>query len=130
MSVHKYTSWGRTRRPKNVAGEGVEAVSSTSDPSTATDGYKTENQRYLHLILKESQNTSRTITVFGYFYGAGIWAELSTIDTDGTPQAINITAQNTTVHRVYELLGVDRVYFKASGTLDADDALYALTSTF
>ena len=130
MAVHKYTSWGRTRRPKNVAGEGNEASSSTSDPSAATDGHKTENQRYLHLILKESQNSSKTITVFGYFYGAGIWTELSTIDTDGTPQAINITAQNTTVHRVYELLGVDRVYFKASGALHDDDALYALTSTF
>tara|TARA_Y100000592_G_C5204621_1_gene192127 strand:+ start:52 stop:447 length:396 start_codon:yes stop_codon:yes gene_type:complete len=131
MSVHKYNSWGRTRRPKNVAGpDGTEAVTSTSDPSAATDGYSTENQRYLHLVFKESQNTSRTIKVFGYFYGAATWVELNAPDYDGSVQALTIVSQNDTTHRVYEILGVDRVYFQASGALHANDALFALCSTF
>jgi len=50
MSVHKYNSWGRTRQPKNLAGgHTAEVVTYTGAPTTVTDGYATENQRYLHL---------------------------------------------------------------------------------
>ena len=37
---HRYSSWGRTRGPKNLAGAvGAEVVTSTDLPTAVTDGY-------------------------------------------------------------------------------------------
>ena len=65
MSVHKYTSWGRTRQPKNLAGahEAEVLASDNVDPSAATDGYTTENQRYLHLYFENSEANDKSIDV-------------------------------------------------------------------
>ena len=130
MSVHKYTSWGRTRQPKNLAGpHGTEAATATSNPSLATDGYATENQRSLHLYFKESQSTARTITVYGYIHAIGEWFVLH--DSSGTD--VTIAANNTTVYKVgaeaFDISGIDRLFFKASGTLHANDEFYAAVST-
>ena len=130
MAVHKYNSWGRTRQAKNVAGShGAEAVTSTSNPSAATDGYSTENQKSLHLHFTESQNVSKTITVFGYIHAFGEWFVVK--DSDGAD--VTITADNATVYKIgaqaIDISGLDRIYFKASGALHANDVFYAATST-
>ena len=130
MSVHRYNSWGRTRQPKNLAGaHGAEADTPTTNPSNATDGYATENQRSLHLYLKESQNSAKTITVYGYIHAIGEWFVLH--DAAGTD--VTISATNTTVYKVgaeaFDISGIDRLYFKASGTLHANDEFYAAVST-
>ena len=59
----KNTSWGRTRQPKNIAGKnGTEIpavlLTSLTGITTAgeqpTQGYNTENQRFLHLLVEDS----------------------------------------------------------------------------
>jgi len=130
MSIHKHSSWGRTRQPKNIAGKhGTEAETSTSNPSAAADGYATEGQKSLHLHFTESQNTSRTITVYGYIHAFGEWFVVK----DSSGASVTITADNATVYKIgaqaIDISGLDRIYFKASGTLHADDVLFAATST-
>jgi len=128
MSVHRYNSWGRTRQPKNLAGShGAEVSTSTSDPSVVTDGYATENQRYLHLVLDTSTSTNtRTVTVYGWYHAFGVWIPL--VDTGGT--AVTIQAISTKAHKIYEIAGVDRVYFKIDTALNANDEMFAAGSTF
>ena len=128
MSYLKHSSWGRTRQPKNLAGaHGREVETSINSPNGATAGYATENQRYLHLYLDTTTSTdTRTITVFGYYHAFGVWVALN--DTAGNPVAI--TAASTTAHKIVEIAGVDRVYFKANSALNADDEMMAAGSTF
>jgi len=128
MSVHRYNSWGRTRQPKNLAGKhGAEVVTSTSNPSAVTDGYATENQRYLHLLLDtDTSGNTRTVTVFGWYHAFGVWVPLE--DTAGTQ--VTISAANAQAHKIYEIAGVDRVYFKIDNALAANDEMFAAGSTF
>jgi hypothetical protein len=136
MSVHKYTSWGRTRQPKNLAGShGTEAVASANtDPSLATDGYATENQRYLHLYFKNSEANNKSIDVYGYIHAFRKWFLL--YDTAGTQVRFqNINSSGTaSKYIVHEIAGVDRVFFKhtthASNAIVGADELFAAGSTF
>jgi len=128
MSVHKYNSWGRTRQPKNLAGaHAVEVVTATGNPSVVGDGYATENQRYLHLLLDTTTSTdNRTVTVFGWYHAFRVWVPL--VDTAGN--AVTIAANNAQTHKIYEIAGVDRVYFKINSALNANDEMFAAGSTF
>ena len=125
---HRYNSWGRTRQPKNLAGShGVEVATSTATPSGVTAGYATENQRYLHLLLDtDTSGDTRTVTVFGWYHAFGVWVPL--VDTSGT--AVTIAAANAQTHKIYEIAGVDRVYFKIDSSLNANDEMFAAGSTF
>ena len=130
MSVHKYNSWGRTRQPKNLAGAHAAeaAASANADPSLATDGYATENQRYLHLYGKAASTTA-AVTAWGYSYASGQWSEL--YDTNGTQVKLSVSEAAANIMRVFEVSGVDRVYFKQSGTaLAATDLFAAAASSF
>ena len=89
MSTHKYTSWGRTRRPKNIAGPdgtSVVSVASLAAAKVITDAitedhkekpssgvYRTENQRYLHI---STIGTGDVDNVWVYYYATGKWSEL------------------------------------------------------
>jgi hypothetical protein len=78
-----HNSWGRTRGPKNVAGaHGTEAaVVAVGDLVDVTDGYSTENQRYLHVLVIDknaTSGTSLTVSVFGYNHAFGKWFPLRT----------------------------------------------------
>ena len=133
MATHRYSSYGRTRQPKNIAGgHATEATASeNADPSEATDGYSTENQRYLHLYFENSQSSDKSIEVYGYNHAFGVWFVL--FDTSGTQvQFENIN--NTSSYIVHEIAGVDRVFFKhtthATAPIVAGDKLFAACSTF
>ena len=129
------TSWGRTRQPKNIAGDhqvyihgGLSGDMPTADPSSSTDGYHTETQRFLHLYWKAASTTA-TVTAWGYSHAAGQWSEL--IDTSGNAVKLEATAQAMDTYKVFEIAGVDKVYFKQSGTaLAATDLFAAAASTF
>ena len=85
MSTYKANSWGRTRGPKNVAGpHGTEAaVVTVSDLVDVTDGYSTENQRYLHVLVIDKHNsTGLTVSIFGYNHAFGKWFPLQTHKTE------------------------------------------------
>ena len=127
----KFSSWGRTRSPKNLTGaQGASATVSapTTAPSAATDGYSTENQRYLHLLLDTDEDGQTvTVTVWAYSHAFGSWGALT-----GVSGAATVTAADAKKHQVFEISGVDRVYFQSTGVNDFDgkDKLYAACSTF
>ena len=127
---HRHSSWGRTRRPKNLNGatSTAQLAAPTGDnPTSATDGYSTENQRFLHVSLKSDAAENLTVQVWAYSHAFGAWGEL----TDIRGNAATVVANNTTVHEVLEISGVDRVYFKlTNGTFGGGDHLYAAGSTF
>ena len=137
-------SWGRTRGPKNLAGgvhEEEVSVVAVATLDAVTDGYSTQNQRYLHvLVIDKNDGSNLDVTVYGYSHAFGKWAPLNTLGVSGTiaGTAAVITVANsstaegsqTAAHRemvTIELAGVDRVAFVG----DSDDVrCYAACSTF
>ena len=131
MSQFKHTSWGRTRRPKNITGTdggSVVNVASLGDAKTVTDAvtgtvkadpssgvYSTENQRFLHLI---SSNNGTVANVWVYHYASGKWSELL---IGGS--SVTLAAAKT---KIIEISGVDLVAFKVTNATD----VYAACSTF
>ena len=134
MSQFKHTSWGRSRRPKSVHGASgtEEAATSTDAPSNASadnsnQGYSTENQRFLHMLLDTTtENEDRTVTVYGYTYASNRWSTMR--DVRGNP--ISLQCNNQAIYQIFEISGVDRVYFKTNNALHANNHFYAAFSTF
>lgn len=138
MSVYKATSWGRTRGPKNLAGtqESEVDVVAVGSLDAVTDGYSTENQRYIHIMLIDKNvSTGLTVTVYGYNHAFGKWAPLNAIGTStlmqvtvadsGTAEGSQTAADRELV--TFEIAGVDRVAFVGT---TADVRCYAACSTF
>ena len=138
MSYLKHNSWGRTRCPKNVAGpQGTEAaVNVVGDLSNSSDGYATENQRFLHLLVgngtaNDASAAARTITVYVYTHASGKWSKIS----DAGGSAFTLTAPDNNgvealagrAYTVFEIHGVDRVAFVG---VAADTKVWASCSTF
>ena len=131
MAVHQYNSWGRTRQPKNIAGEHgteIEVMAHGDEPQGITGsegGYATENQRYLHVTVERSDDgvPNQDIEIWMYSHATAVWSIFTTINCDAI-------AQNTTY--VIEIYGVDRVAFvrDAGAWGDEPDAVYAACSTF
>ena len=126
MSVHRYTSRGRTRQPKNLAlpvHEGTDAqpntfihfkasgsvsvmasagqLSGTLDSTVAGgNGYDTQNQQFLHLCVRTTGVAGAVIDVYGYNRQFGVWGQLKT--PQRTDQAnfyanmINVQVSGTT----------------------------------
>jgi hypothetical protein len=138
MSYLKHNSWGRTRCPKNLSGSqgGEVAVVLVSDLTDATEGYATQNQRYLHVLVTDKNvGGGLTVTVYGYSHAFQKWFPLT---IPAKTDAIEVTAPNTSTaegsqnashreHIVWEILGVDRVAFVGTA---ADVRCYAACSTF
>lgn len=126
LQNHAHSSWGRTRQPKNLVGDhqifvhgGLSGNMPKTDPSAATDGYPSENQRYLHTYWKAEQtNKTHEITVFGYSYAMGTWSLLH--DVSGNQIKLNTANAAVDQYKIFEISGVDRIYFKSTG---ADDLL-------
>ena len=152
MSVYKATSWGRTRRPKAKQNGGVETyqvkgvtatkveyVTSISDFSDSLsgategqNGYATENQRFMHLFVKENSTSNKSINVYGYNYAFGEWAPLFLNLGGGSMTAVNCpsgTSANEGQLFIIDVSGVDRVGFFQTGT-DAPDRLRCAFTTF
>jgi len=141
MATHTYTSWGRTRRPKNVTGNtSTSEITLTSTngtaPSAVGDGYPTENQRYLHLMIKDADGDT-TITVYVYYHAFGNWGKLQIpvfikngADTTVDLAYTDATFTCATAYQTYilDISGADRVAFVANNS-DACD-VYAACSTF
>tara|TARA_B100000287_G_scaffold175185_1_gene165197 strand:- start:2873 stop:3364 length:492 start_codon:yes stop_codon:yes gene_type:complete len=106
MSVHKYSSRGRTRQPKNLklavspiaasssaashyaqykASGSVTVVTASTDLSDTlagaadgTNGYDTQNQDYLHLCVRTTGSTGSVIDVYAFNKQFGQWGRLKT----------------------------------------------------
>ena len=131
---HTHSSWGRTRRPKNIAGADKTAVThvadlaaakvitdaqiaagSTSLAKSASGVYSTQNQRFLHLI---SSATGTVVNVWVFHYASGKWSELL---IGGS--SVTLAAAKT---KIIEISGVDLVAFKVTNATD----VFAACSTF
>jgi len=148
----KYTSWGRTRSPKNLAGtQGGEITMTATDDSEAalvgvtasTVGYATENQRFLHVLVEDANTgTPGTVKVFGYCHAFLRWFEIPVVDlysANAAPTVSTIVAPPDTgnapaldipserEYRVYHIVGIDRVAFVGS---TAHVNVFAACSTF
>jgi hypothetical protein len=136
---HRHSSWGRTRQPKNIAGphktmlHNATTTLPTDAPTLVTDGYHTEGQRFLHLVVHNDSNTnSHQLTVWGYTHASGKWATLH--DTSGNLIQINHVNQALDHHYIFEFGGVDKLYFQDSGgpthVFHNTDFIAAAVSTF
>jgi hypothetical protein len=157
MATYKANSWGRTRGPKNLAGPNGTAVAllantnnlRNSNAAYKTEGYATENQRYLHVLVTDLHDTApAALTIFGYCHAFERWFEIgaSTMDTPISAASANTapTAASISVadsgravadqvpsdreYRRYDILGIDRVAFV--NVDDTEIAVFAAGSTF
>ena len=157
MSVHRYTSWGRTRSPKNLAGSVGQAVTLEADTNnmlgSATGykkvGYATENQRFLHVLVTDANASGApgAIQIYGYCHAFERWFELAASTTgipitasppNTAPSGSSITAGNSgradtaqvpgdREYRTFNIIGIDRVAFDGD---DTESNVYAACSTF
>lgn len=129
MSIYKPTSWGRTRRPKPPSAlvDKVQVTSSVSLAAlnvlseadfTAENGcYRTENQRYMHLMCSGSSDVTN---VYAYNYAAGFWHEIVT----GSTNSSVVVGNNQ--HQIVDINGADWV----SVTGSHDSVITMAFSTF
>ena len=143
MAVHKYNSWGRTRQLKNIAGShGAEVdVVGVGTLDAVTDGYSTESQRFLHLlVIDKNVGASLGVTVYGYSHAFGKWFPLKTHGVTGavagTAVVVTVADSGTAEGSqdasdremvTVDISGIDRVAFVGT---TADVRVYAACSTF
>ena len=147
MSVHRYESWGRTRRPKNLNGAtSTAAVAVHADDGTAptlvTHGYSTENQRYLHLTVSAA-GASSALTVYVWHHAFGKWSiltapvgapanvggDMAARSVDNAYVDVEITGNTVRKTFLFDINGADRVAFVANNNTHAF-TVYAACSTF
>ena len=153
MGTYRADSWGRTRSPKNLAGSPgteIECLANTnnlrlSNADYKTEGYATENQRYLHLLLEDATTSDDppAVTAFGYCHAFERWFELpANFDPqggNGGPTKVSLDLGNSSrasadkvpsdrVYRTYQIVGIDRVAFVCSAP--AQVKVWAACSTF
>lgn len=146
MATYKATSWGRTRRPKHLreqippakqAATSVAGVTSLSaglaSPDAGKNGYATENQRYLHVLVKDA-SSNKSVVIYGYCYAFGEWAPLMLPLGDGSfTKATAAAGTGGAVQEyVFEIAGVDRVAFYVESGVSGDipSTIRAACSTF
>ncbi len=132
MSIYRATSWGRTRRPKQMVEDvpasrqtavAVTAVTSgnLSDTLAGTNagenGYITENQRFLHVLV--GGGNSKVVEIYGYNYAFAQWSVLMIKEThDAGYEAMKATTGGSGGVKQYtfDIAGVDRVAFVTTST--------------
>jgi len=144
---HTHSSWGRTRRPKTVSTVAksstpagtlettrVVAVSTAGNLAANLDsategrnGYATENQRFIHVLVKT--NNAKSVTLYGYNYAFREWAPIFLPLGNATTAAATATTGGSGEAQmfVFEIAGIDRVAFVSS---DAPGVVKAACSTF
>jgi len=153
MAIGTPHGFGRTRRPKELINDSVVETKmpptsvtcvaaaalndDLNDSNSGENGYKTENQRFLHLQI-ENDGTDDTLTVYGYNYAFGSWAILYIPvgvknGSDTTANLAYVEAKFTTINGKFMLTipieGVDRVGFVHDGSLN-DMVVRAACSSF
>jgi hypothetical protein len=151
MATHIHDSWGRTRSPKNLAGPNGTAVNLLANTDTlkgvtaSTEGYLTQNQRYLHVLVTDLNDTPpAALTIFGYCHAFQRWFEIPETEAAGEGQNTASAATSITVadsgravalqvpsdraYRRYEIAGIDRVAFVHEDSTEVD--VFAACSTF
>lgn len=154
MSNYVANSWGRTRSPKNLAGApGAEVVCLAntnnlrlSNADYKTEGYATQNQRYLHLLFEDATTSDDppAVTAFGYCHAFERWFELPaqfephggnggptavvSVDLGNSSNASDDKVPSDRVYKTYQIVGIDRVAFVCSAA--AQVKVWAACSSF
>ena len=147
----RWTSWGRTRSPKNLAlsqGGTVTVLANTTPllGITATnEGYFTENQRFLHVLLEDAHgnNPTNNLLIFGYCHAFLRWFEIpethytvvanaaataTSVDVADSGRALAAQVPSDREYRLYEIVGIDKVAFVNADPTEVN--VYAACSTF
>jgi len=151
----KYNSWGRTRSPKNLAGNvpGAEIVCESavnnlrnSETGYKLKGYATENQRYLHVLVEDATTSDdpAAVTIYGYCHAFERWFEIPESETGGEGQNTANAASSIDIgniarapaaqvpadreYRRYDICGIDRVAFVHASATEVN--VFAACSTF
>ena len=124
MSVHKYNSWGRTRRPKAAISDGSGSVCTTaaalftldiannaSNIHTDNGIYKTENQRYMHIHCSGSSNN--VSNVYCYLYATQQWSELHHVSPVNGARSSVVASDGEYI--IVDIKGADLVAVAGSG---------------
>ena len=148
-----YGSWGRTRSPKqlspNVPADyantkrsaalsevtKVAAITNLSNTLAGTNagenGYVTQNQRFLHVVVSAANN--KAVDIYVYHYATQLWAPLMIHDGNGSTYSVAQakTASSGTAALqpqafIFDISGADRVAFVTSDTL----TIHASCTTF
>jgi len=132
MATYKATSWGRTRRPKHLeeqipptkqAATTVTVVASgdlSADLNSTTageNGYATENQRYLHVLVKDNSGV-KPVDIYGFNYAFGEWAPLLLPlgNATFTKATASSGGSGAVQEYIFEIAGVDRIAFVNGGS--------------
>ena len=153
--THTYNSWGRTRSPKNITGANGQSVALepntdrmlTAVPTYKGVGYPTENQRYLHVLVTDLNDTDPSgdaVSIFGYCHAFERWFEIgethmitavdntavtaAAITVGDSNRAVNAQLPSDREYRIYEIVGIDRVAFVHVDDTEVD--VFAACSTF
>ena len=147
----RYNTWGRTRSPKNLAGPHGASVTPLANTNNlqgitaSTEGYATENQRYLHILVEDAHDTApAALTIFGYCHAFLRWFEIPEsapfpVGDNSDPTASSITVADSgdpvasqvpsaREYRVYHIAGIDRVAFVHEDSGEVN--IFAACSTF
>lgn len=133
---HRYSSWGRTRRPKNIAGPDgtkvvsvatiaackaiTDAISDVNKAKPSSGVYSTQNQRFLHVTTANGGEVSE---IFVYHYASAVWSQLVYSGDDKNNASITVPGNTC---KVIEIAGADLVAFNLADSTD----VYAACSTF
>jgi len=115
MAVHKHTSWGRTRSPKNILSSFRAGTNAGGDALTlnGTSGaYVTENQRYL---IVQITTFATSFKVQGFMHASGTFSDLK---SGPTINAAGIW--------IVDISGIDQVKFVTGDS----NVFFAACSTF
>lgn len=131
-SFHRFSSWGRTRCPKNIIDSDhqtpvsvvLTGAEDAEDPPNLlvqqSAAFITENQRFLHVQAVSDSNCTLQVQV--YMHASGQWANLDAA-------TLNVTSANT--HKVFEIFGVDQVRFVITNLAAAAECtIFPACSTF
>jgi hypothetical protein len=149
MSYKQLNSWGRTRRPKGLWDSSAVSTKETPVEVTATsasadlldnlssvahpqvNGYLTENQQFLHVMVKDASATD-AVDIYGYNYAFGKWAPLLEHDGDGTRSVMSAAcgSSGAAQHYIFNISGVDRVAFVKNDSTSIPDDIFAACSSF
>jgi len=151
-NYQKWNSWGRTRGPKNLGGANgmpvnvLESTTPLKGITATTEGYDTENQRYLHVLVTDTDTDAPAATnVYGYCHAFQRWFAIPQSAANGAaPNAVNtastIAAPNDSgdapadqvptdrQYRRYDIAGIDKVAFVNEDASEV--AVFAACSTF
>jgi len=136
---HTYSSWGRTRSPKNILSTHRAGVTAAGAPKVITNGVSadcvTENQRFLHITV-DAVASAGELTVFGLYHAAATYNVNGTVDAfrefaitkDIHGDAFTLNAIGASV--IVPIAGADQIRFKVTTGPGDSVSFYAACSTF